>query len=108
MPFVQALTALEFRPVLLSGTSDVKVVDVAIQRTLDALTERGHGDVLLASHDGDFVPHLVPLLEGGHRRGGLIGFPGVTSGGGLQAAGARPPPFGPPGDGRGPPPPPPP
>src|SRR3954467_13830904 len=41
MAFVQALTALAYRPVLLSGPSDVKVVDdVAIQRTLDALAEQ--------------------------------------------------------------------
>src|SRR3954451_5297678 len=33
MPFAQALTALDFRPVLLSGPADFKVVDVAIQRT---------------------------------------------------------------------------
>src|ERR687885_2338681 len=40
MSFVQALAALEFRPVPLSGPPDVKVVDVGIQRTLDALAER--------------------------------------------------------------------
>jgi uncharacterized protein len=74
MPFVQALTAIGFRPVLLSGPADVKVVDVAIQRTLDALTERGHGDVLLASHDGDFAPHVAPLLQGSSRRVGLVAF----------------------------------
>src|SRR3954468_6286907 len=48
MSFVQALTALDYRPVLLSGPVDVKVVDVAIQRTLDALAERERGDTLLA------------------------------------------------------------
>src|SRR3954467_7493611 len=75
MPFVQALDALEFRPVLLSGPADVKVVDVAIQRTLDALVQRGHGDVLLASHDGDFAPFMGPLLDGeGARRVGVLGF----------------------------------
>src|SRR4051812_41376436 len=75
MAFVQALTALDFRPVLLSGPADVKVVDVAIQRTLDALAERGHGDVLLASHDGDFAPHVARLLDdGGARRVGVLGF----------------------------------
>src|SRR3954464_4416086 len=79
MPFVQALTALEFRPVLLSGTSDVKVVDVAIQRTLEALAERGHGDVLLASHDGDFAEALAPLLRDGGRRVGVIGFRELVS-----------------------------
>ena len=74
MPFVQALTAIGFRPVLLSGPQDVKVVDLAIQRTLDALAERGHGDVLLASHDGDFAPHVAALLDEPGRRVGLIGF----------------------------------
>jgi uncharacterized protein len=74
MAFVQALSALEFRPVLLSGPSDVKVVDVAIQRTLEALAERGEGDVLLASHDGDFAPQIADLLRSGDRRVGVIGF----------------------------------
>src|SRR5919202_6787190 len=74
MAFVQALTALEYRPVLLSGPAEVKVVDVAIQRTLDALAERGDGDVLLASHDGDFAPQVADLLTDGARRVGVIGF----------------------------------
>jgi uncharacterized protein len=74
MPFVQALSALEFRPVLLSGPPDVKVVDVAIQRTLEALAERGHGDVLLASHDGDFAVPVAALVRDGDRRVGLVGF----------------------------------
>jgi uncharacterized protein len=74
MAFVQALTALDFRPVLLSGPADVKVVDVAIQRTLDALAERGGGDVLLASHDGDFAPALQPIAADDGRRVGLLGF----------------------------------
>src|SRR3954454_7348490 len=78
MPFVQALTALEYRPVLLSGPADVKVVDVAIQRTLDALARRDGGDLLLASHDGDFAAHLGPLLDGG-RRVGVIAFRELTS-----------------------------
>jgi uncharacterized protein len=75
MSFVQALDALEFRPVLLSGPPEVKVVDVAIQRTLEALAERGEGDVLLCSHDGDFAPQIAELLRGeGDRRVGVIGF----------------------------------
>jgi putative heme uptake system protein len=74
MPFVQALDALGFRPVLLSGPPEVKVVDVAIQRTLEALLERGRGDVLLASHDGDFAASLGALVQSGGRRVGLIGF----------------------------------
>src|SRR4051812_7102788 len=74
MPFVQALAALEYRPVLLSGPPEVKVVDVAIERTLEALAERGRGDVLLASHDGDFAPAVAALLRTGGRRVGLVGF----------------------------------
>jgi uncharacterized protein len=78
MAFVQALSALDFRPVLLSGPSDVKVVDVAILRTLEALVQR-HGDVLLASHDGDFAPQVASLLEAPGRRVGVIGFRELVS-----------------------------
>ena len=92
MAFVQALSALDYRPVLLSGPSDVKVVDVAILRTLEALAQRGHGDVLLATHDGDFAPSVAALLEGeGDRRVGVVGFRELVStalaelqGGGLE------------------------
>jgi uncharacterized protein len=79
MPFVQALTALEYRPVLLSGPSDVKVVDLAIQRTLGALVQRGHGDALLASHDGDFAEAVGALLRDRARRVGVIGFRELVS-----------------------------
>jgi uncharacterized protein len=74
MSFVQALTALDYRPVMLSGPPEVKVVDVGIQRTLEALAERGQGDVLLASHDGDFAPQLADLLTDRDRRVGVLGF----------------------------------
>src|SRR3954469_8390454 len=74
MAFVQALVALGFRPVALSGPPEVKVVDLAIQRTLAALAERGHGDVLLASHDGDFAEHVAALLRDDDRRVGVVGF----------------------------------
>jgi uncharacterized protein len=80
MRFVQAISAIGFRPVMLSGPADVKVVDVAIQRTLEALAERADGDVLLASHDGDFEPQIAALLRDGDgdgdgaRRVGVIGF----------------------------------
>jgi uncharacterized protein len=87
MAFVQALAALEFRPVPLSGPPDVKVVDIAIQRTLDALAERGHGDVLLASHDGDFAPHVARLLHDDGRRVGLLGFRELMSGALSELAG---------------------
>lgn len=79
MPFVQALTALEYRPVLLSGPSEIKVVDLAIQRTLEALAERGRGDALLVSHDGDFAEPVAALLRGPARRVGVIGFRELVS-----------------------------
>ena len=72
MTFVQALLALEYRPIPLAGAPGEKVVDIGIQRTLDALETRP-GDVLLASHDGDFLPHIGKLL-GGQRRVGVMGF----------------------------------
>ncbi len=69
--FIQALLAMDYRPIPLAGRSDEKVVDVGIQRTLDALV--GHDDdVLLVSHDADFAPHLERLL-GGRRRIGVVG-----------------------------------
>ena len=76
MPFVQALTAMELRPVLLSGPPEVKVVDVAIQRTLEALAQRpGGGDVMLVSHDGDFAEALSTVIAADpERRVGLFGF----------------------------------
>jgi putative heme uptake system protein len=79
MPFVQALTAIGLRPVLLSGPADVKVVDVAIVKTLVALADRGKGDVMLVSHDGDFAPSLAPLLEGDRRRVGVVALREFTS-----------------------------
>ena len=66
--FVQALLALDYRPVPLSGRSDQKVVDVGIQRTLDALVGRDD-DVLLVSHDGDFVDNIRPLMGEGRKVG---------------------------------------
>jgi uncharacterized protein len=72
MTFVQALLALGYRPMPLAGAPGEKVVDIGIQRTLDAIGERT-GDVLLASHDGDFLPHIERLLDGDHRVG-LIAF----------------------------------
>lgn len=71
MTFVQALSAMGFRPVPLSGPPGMKVVDVGIQRTLEALAGRD-GGVVLASHDGDFLPQVEALL--GTRRVGVVGF----------------------------------
>lgn len=72
MPFIQALLAMGYRPIPLAGTATEKVVDIGIQRTLDAIADRP-GDVLLVSHDGDFAPHVGNLL-GEDRRVGLIAF----------------------------------
>jgi uncharacterized protein len=72
VPFIQALLAMDYRPIPLTGSAGEKVVDIAIQRTLAALTAHA-GDVMLASHDGDFLPQITELL-GGRRRVGLIGF----------------------------------
>ena len=72
MTFVQALMALGYRPIPLSGGPGEKVVDIGIQRTLDALVDRP-GDVLLASHDGDFLPQITALLDG-TRKVGVLGF----------------------------------
>jgi uncharacterized protein len=72
MSFVQALIAMDYRPIPLSGAAGEKVVDIGIQRTLDAIEQRP-GDVLLVSHDGDFLPQIGRIL-GAERRVGLIGF----------------------------------
>ena len=79
LSFVQALTTIGFRPVLLSGPAEVKVVDVAIQRTLEALVERDGGDVLLASHDSDFAPQLGGLVRVPGRRVGVLCFRELVS-----------------------------
>ena len=72
MSFVSALLAMGYRPIPLSGSSTEKVVDMGIQRTLEALKDR-QGDVLLASHDGDFLDSMSALIDG-ERRVGLLGF----------------------------------
>ena len=71
MSFIQALLALGYQPIPLSGDADEKVVDIAIQRTLQTLRDRA-GDVVLVSHDGDFVDDLAMLADG--RRLGVLGF----------------------------------
>ena len=71
MPFIQALLAIGYRPIPLSGGAGEKVVDIAIQRTLVELRHRD-ADLLLVSNDGDFVDQVRDLLDG--RRVGVIGF----------------------------------
>jgi putative heme uptake system protein len=66
--FVQALLAMNYRPVALSGRPDQKVVDIGVQRTMEALI--GHdADVFLCSHDGDFAPQVAALVGHGRRVG---------------------------------------
>ena len=71
MPFIQALLAIGYRPIPLSGGPGEKVVDIAIQRTLVELRQR-EADVFLVSNDGDFFEQAADLLVG--RRVGLVGF----------------------------------
>ncbi|WP_066582854.1 NYN domain-containing protein [Cellulomonas timonensis] len=82
MSFVQALVAIGFQPIPLAGESYEKVVDIGIKRTLTALADRD-GDVLLASHDGDFIPEVEDLL-GDDRRVGLLAFREFTNAGLAQ------------------------
>lgn len=72
MAFVQALLALDYRPIPLAGAPGEKVVDIGIQRTLDAIEGRP-GDVLLVTHDVDFLPQVTRLVDAG-RRVGVLGF----------------------------------
>ena len=77
MGFVQALLAMDYRPVPLAGSGqpEEKVVDIGIQRTLEALASRaeaGEGShVLLGSHDSDYVPQVERLLDSGAKVGVL-------------------------------------
>jgi uncharacterized protein len=73
MAFVQALLAVDYRPVPLSGAPHEKVVDIAIQRTLTELGRRD-ADVLLVSNDGDFISEVGALLGDSVRRVGVVGF----------------------------------
>lgn len=69
--FVQALLAMGYRPVPLRGEG--KVVDIAIQRTAEALRERD-ADVVLVSHDNDFTARFEALADDEERRLAVIGF----------------------------------
>ncbi|WP_200829153.1 nuclease [Arcanobacterium ihumii] len=69
MTFVQALLAIGWTPVLLtSDNPELKIVDMGIQRTLEAIAkDRPGADVVLASHDVDYLPQIENLLDSGHR-----------------------------------------
>ena len=97
MTFVQALLAIGFQPIPLAGSGAEKVVDVGIQRTLAAIAAR-EGDVMLASHDGDFLDDVSTLLAapspaGRTRRVGLLGFREFVNArfSGLSSQGVAPP-----------------
>ncbi|KQZ83106.1 nuclease [Microbacterium sp. Root166] len=85
MPFVQALKAMDYQVVPLSGAPDEKVVDIAIQRTLRALADRAD-DVMLVSHDGDFLEDIEALIDD-ERRVGLIAFSEFRNAGFASLAG---------------------
>jgi len=76
--FIQALRLAGYHPIPLSGDGDQKVVDIAINRTLDAIRDRP-GDVLLVSHDNDFREAFASLCDG-NRRLGVLGFTEYLSG----------------------------
>lgn len=84
MSFVQALIAIGYKPIPLSGDAGEKVVDIAIQRTLVELRNRD-ADVLLVSNDGDFVDQIRDLLDGS-RRVGVVGFAEFRNSAFLQLA----------------------
>ena len=77
MGFVQALMAMEYRPLPLAGSGDPeeKVVDIGIQRTLEAIASRVESGqdahILLGSHDGDYIPQVERLLDAGAHVGVL-------------------------------------
>jgi uncharacterized protein len=87
MPFVQALRAMDYVVVPLSGEPDEKVVDIAIQRTLRALADRP-ADVILVSHDGDFLQDIAALIDTS-RRVGVAAFSEFRNAGFASIAGLQ-------------------
>ena len=84
--FVQALIALGYKAIPLRGEG--KVVDIAIQRTAEALLERD-ADVMLVSHDNDFTPQMEALAQDEGRRLGVVGFGEFMAGGLRQVDGVE-------------------
>lgn len=85
--FIQALRLAGYTPIPLTGSSEQKVVDIAIIRTLEALKERG-GDVLLISHDTDFREAFGELNDG-KRTLGILAFLEYLSGDYLDLEGVK-------------------
>mgnify|MGYP001168300263 CR=1 FL=1 len=78
--FIQALRVAGYVPIPLSGTPDQKVVDIAINRTLEAIRGRP-GDVILCSHDVDFRAAMGSLAgDDQARRLGVLAFREYLSG----------------------------
>jgi len=57
MGFVQALTAMDYSVIPLSGPVDMKVVDVGLQRTMDAIAQLGD-DINLRVKQGDVINQI--------------------------------------------------
>lgn len=85
--FVQALRMAGYMPVAVSGSADQKVVDIAINRTLEALASRD-GAVMLVSHDQDFVRNFS-ALSGGDRPLGVLAFQEYLGGDFLEIPGVK-------------------
>lgn len=67
--FVQALLAIGWHPILLTSEDpELKIVDIGIQKTLEAIAkDRPGSQVILASHDVDYLEQLETLLDAGHQ-----------------------------------------
>lgn len=75
-PFIQALRLVGMTPILLSGPPEVKIVDVAIVKTLTAIhtTSPVERAVALASHDGGDFAAAVEKLLAAKRQVTVLGF----------------------------------
>jgi len=58
---------MDYKAIPLAGPAGMKVVDVGVQRTLEAIAQLDSGSVILGSHDGDFVPQVRTLLDMGRK-----------------------------------------
>lgn len=67
MSFVNALLSMHWCPIALSGQAEQKVVDLGIQKTLDAILELEDAQVILVSHDVDFIKQIRALLHKKYR-----------------------------------------
>lgn len=66
--FVQALLAIGWQPILLTSENpELKIVDMGIQKTIEAIVKEKPGaKVVIASHDVDYLPQIEMLLDAGH------------------------------------------